>query len=137
MAESMNSLFRRGMISEKQMGRMEKPAILRQTKPGVPTKMAKFEHKRKDEGSKDRGEIPPTEINHPTNQRLGKIGTVSKGGQVGKGAQPTVNAINQDQTPKFPAGDRIKANRRQVGVKGHGGKSSGPEYGGPSSRADG
>lgn len=136
MAESMKSLFRRGMISEKQVGRMSKPAILKKT-TSQSSKMADFNSKRKDEGSKDRGEVPPNEINHPTNQRLKTVGKVSKGGAVGKGGQPTSRAIDQDQNPKFPAGATIKGGKRQVGVKGPAGKSSGPQYGGPNSRAAG
>jgi hypothetical protein len=143
MSESMESMYRRGVISRKQMGRMAKPAILNKTTSQA-SKMAAFDGKgRKDEGGvRDRGEVPTTEINHPTNQKRGKVGAVSKGGGVGKGGQPSARAIDQDQTPKFPAGGTVKKNAKPVGRRGLGGasaglRSSGPHYGGPSSRANG
>lgn len=139
MGESMDSLYRRGQISGKQMGRMGKPAILNKTKPQA-SKMAPFDDKagRNDQGAgRERAEVPVNEINHPTNQG-GKTG-VSKGGSVGKSGQPSANAINEDQGPEFPRGGTVKGanGKRQVGVKGPPGKSGGPEYGGPSSRRDG
>jgi hypothetical protein len=143
MSESMKSLYRRGAISSKQMGRLAKPAILNKTTAQA-SKMAAFDGKgRKDEGGvRDRGEVPTTEINHPTNQRRGSVGTVTRGGGVGKGGQPSAGHIEQDQRPKFPAGATVKKNARPVGRQGLGGtsaglRSSGPQYGGPSSRANG
>jgi hypothetical protein len=142
MSESMKSLYRRGMISGKQMGRMAKPAILAKTKPGVPTKMADFDGKagKRDQGGvRDRGEVPGNEINHPTNQAKKPVGTVSKGGGVNKGGQPTARAIDQDQKPSFPKGALVSGKEagRKVGVGGPKGKSAPSQYGGPSSRAYG
>lgn len=148
MAESMSSLFRRGAISSKQMGRMAKPAILNKTRPQK-SKMAKFNDKRgkRDQGGvRDRGEVPGNELNHPTNQRAGSPATASglpsKGARVNKTAQARIGSINADQSPKFPAGATVKKNTRPVGRTGLGGsspalRSSGPQYGGPSSRANG
>jgi hypothetical protein len=146
MGESMESLYRRGAISGKQMERMGKPAVLKKTKSGVPTKMAAFDGRKKDEGGvRDRGEVPKNEINHPTNQRAGSprtaAGLPSRGGQARGGTEPKVGQIDQgaQQRPKFPAGAKVSAahGKRQVGVVGPKGKSSGPQYGGPSSRANG
>ena len=145
MAESMSSLFRRGAISSKQMDRMAKPAILNKTKV-QPSKMADFDSKKgkRDQGGvRDRGEVPVNEINHKTNQKPGTpskgAGLPSKGARVNRSGQPDVDHIDQQQGPKFPAGAKISAGhgKRQVGIRGHSGKSSGPQYGGPSSRANG
>ena len=144
MSESMHSLYRRGMISSKQMGRMEKPAILKQTKNGVPTKMAKFEQKSKDEGKKDGrgiGAMSVDEINEPDAQdQGGKYGTPSKGGRVGKPAQVETNEIGERsmQKPSFPReGRTVKANKRPVGVQGGTTKSTGNSYGAPNNRKQG
>src|ERR1700730_4547151 len=129
MSESMNSLYRRGAISSKQMGRMAKPAILNKTTVQA-SKMAHFNSKKgkRDQGGiKDRGEVPTNEINHPTNQKTGSPGSVSKGGGVHKGGQPTVDAIDQAQNPKFPGGAAVRSNKRQGGVKGPAGRPSGPQ----------
>jgi len=86
MSESMNSLYRRGAISSKQMGRMAKPAILNKTTVQA-SKMAHFNSKKgkRDQGGiKDRGEVPTNEINHPTNQKTGSPGLA--GGLPSKGA---------------------------------------------------
>lgn len=143
MGESMKSLYLRGAISGKQMGRMGgKPAILKQTR-AQPSKMADFNGKggKRDQGGvRDKGEVPGNEIDHPTNQRTVK-GMPSKGGQARGGTEPKAGQINQaaQQKPKFPAGATVagKNGKRQVGVKGPAGKSSGPQYGGPSSRKNG
>src|ERR1700730_5740720 len=85
MSESMNSLYRRGAISSKQMGRMAKPGIF--SKKG----------KRDQGGIKDRGEVPTNEINHPTNQKTGSPGLAgglpSKGARINRGGQRTGGAI--------------------------------------------
>lgn len=149
MSESMSSLFRRGAISEKQMGRMAKPAILRQTREGVPTKMAAFDEKASNQGG----------VKHPGAKKVRRAidneqstgspadagGKPSRGGSVtnAKGPLPKVDAINQGdmQRPEWPrgGGDRVRANAKPVGRQGLGGtspglRSSGPQYGGPSSR---
>lgn len=142
MGESLKSLFRRGAISSKTMGKMSKPAILNKT-TAQPSKMAAFDGKKKDEGKahgKGHASYSVDEINEKGVQdKGGRFGTPSKGAQVGKGGQPTVDAINQAQGPKFPAGAKVSSahGKRVVGIKGHKGKSSGPEYGGPNSRANG
>lgn len=144
MAESMESMFRRGMISKKQMGRAAKPAILKKTKSGVPTKMADFDSKagRGDQGGvRDRGAVGPGEMNKRANQKPGTPadagGLPSKGGQtVGNKAGPSVNAIDQNTGKKFPGeGSSMKSNGRKVGVGGGSRPKSAPsQYGGPSSR---
>ena len=146
MAESMDSLFRRGAISSKQMGRMSKPAILRKTKPGIPSKLANFDERTKDEGrAHGRGirEVSVDEINESAVQdRGGRVGTPTKGGRAGVERTAAKTAHIDDgalQRPAFPAGAKVsgKNGKRQVGIKGPAGKSSGPQYGGPSSRANG
>jgi hypothetical protein len=153
MSESMSSLFRRGMISEKQMGRMAKPAILRQTKSGVPTKMAAFDQKDVTDGgikSKDKGAKSVRKA-IDNDQSMGSPsdggGKPSRGGQtVTRGALPKVDQIDQGdmQKPEWPrgGGDRVKKNLKPVGRHGLGGtskglRSSGPQYGGPSNRTYG
>lgn len=137
MSESMKSLYRRGAISSKQMGRMAKPAILSKT-TAQPSKMANFGDKSKvDAHNPRRGPSVATGKTIDKNQRTGPM--PSRGGRVNKGGQPHVDAIDEAQTPKFPAGATVKKNTRPVGRQGLGGtspglRSSGPEYGGPSSR---
>src|SRR3984893_4574981 len=99
MSESMNSLYRRGAISSKQMGRMAKPAILNKTTVQA-SKMAHFNSKKgkRDQGGiKDRGEVPTNEINHPTNQKTGSPGWAGglppKGACLNRGGQRTGGAI--------------------------------------------
>lgn len=142
MAESMESMFRRGMISKKQMGRMAKPAILKKTR-AQKTKMAGFDSKKgvRDQGGvKDRGEVPVNEINHPTNQRAGRPalagGLPSKGAQTrGNKAGPGPNSIDQSTGKKWPgAGSSVKKSARRVGVKGGVVPSAPSQYGGPSNR---
>ena len=140
MAESMSSLYRRGAISGRQMRKMGghrepdaddrgsggKPAILRRT-TAQSSRMS------------ESGHVPSvkTQINDPAFQRAGSM--PSKGARVNKGGQPSVRHIDEDQNPKFPSGASVKKNARPVGRQGLGGtspglRSSGPEYGGPSSR---
>ena len=164
MGESMKSLYRRGAISGKQMrkmgghrepdrddrgGRSDHDADNRGKRTTAqPSKMADFNSKKRDEGSV-RGNSAGralggfNEINHKPNQKVGSasmnLGLPSKGARVNKGGQPHVDAINENQSPKFPAGATVKKNSRPVGRQGLGGtspglRSSGPEYGGPSSR---
>jgi len=129
MGESMTSLYRRGAISGKQMGKMAgggRPAILNKTR-AQSSRMAQSGH------------VPSikTHINDPALQRTGAM--PSRGARVNKGGQPSAGHIEEDQNPKFPSGARVKKNARPVGRQGLGGtspglRSSGPEYGGPSSR---
>ena len=147
MAESMESLFRRGAISSKQMGRMAKPAILKKTKPGVPAKMAKFDGKSKDEGKAHGKGIPEMSIDQINERAVqdtggsfgmgGRRGPPSKGGRAGAERQFKGGQINDSamQKPAFPKGGKMKANGKRVGVKG-GVKPTAPQsrYGDPPSR---
>lgn len=94
MGESIDSLMRRGMISEKQ-GAKFGGAKKAKTKPGK-----------------------------------------------GKNVAPGADEIDQaaEQQPAFPKKGSVpsaKNGKRQVGVKGGVGKSSGSKYGGPNSRKNG
>src|SRR5437879_2416968 len=74
------------------------------------SKMAAYEKKTKDEGSTHQtAEVPSNEINHPTNQRKGSFGRVSKGGSARGGAAPTRNQIDQAamQAKKFVPGSNV------------------------------
>jgi hypothetical protein len=143
MGESMSSLYRRGAISTRQLGRAAKPAILRKTS-AQRSKMSDFDDKSKvDTKNPTRGTSAATGKTIDKNQGTGTPanagGLPSKGARVNKTAQAGVGTINADQTPKFPAGGTVKKNSRPVGRHGLGGttpglRSSGPEYGGPSSR---
>jgi hypothetical protein len=146
MAESMESLFRRGMISPKALGKLaakSKPKILNQTRVQN-SRMADFDDNSKDEGAnRDRGARSVAGSRHiDTKQDLGTparaSGRPSRGGFVRDQMQVNTDEIDDanNQRPAFPKGAKVKAanGARQVGVKGPPGKSSGPEYGGPSSR---
>ena len=111
MGEAATSLFRRGLISQKQAGKL---GILKQTKSGVPTKMADFDGRSKDEGgTRDKG-APEASTRHiDKRQDMGSparaSGAPSSGGSVGKGAtgQPVRRRQLDDaatQKPDFPAG---------------------------------
>lgn len=143
MSESMSSLHRRGMISPKVMARMAKPAILNKTR-AQPSKMAAMGDK-----SKVDNHLPPRGASIATGKTIDKnqgtgsprtaSGLPSKGARVNKTAEAHIGTINADQSPKFPAGGTVKKNSRPVGRQGLGGtspglRSSGPIYGGPSSR---
>lgn len=146
MGESVDSLFRRGAISEKQMRRMGGAAPGPKGTRAQPSKMANFDDKggRRDQGGgKDRGAVGRAAIDE--RQDMGSperaSGKMSKGASVNASGQPRAHEIDapENQRPEFPSGGRVAAKngRRQVGVKGPAGKSSGPLYGGPSSRVDG
>lgn len=135
---SAKSLAARGAISPKQM---QKLAVLKQTRPGVPTKMAPFEQKTKDEGQahgKGHSLANVNEIDSHQTQKLGKVGRVSKGGQARGGTVPHTGHINRAAftKPANPHGAKFKKGeaKRKVGVSGPAPQPSGPEYGGPSSR---
>lgn len=110
-----------------------KLAILKQTR-AQNSKMAAFGRKEKDEGSAHKkAEIPNREINHPTNQKKG-IGTVSKGGGIGKGeSQLHKGEIDQGENKKtWPSGGGVSASNPATGntrMKGPIAKTGGP-YGG-------
>jgi hypothetical protein len=110
-----------------------KLAVLRKTR-AQKSKMAAFEHKDKDEGGTKKAEIPTGEINHPTNQRKGSVGTVSKGGGIGKAeSQFHPNEINKPGNGKvWPKGGDVSSSNPATGntrMKGPIAKTGGP-YGG-------
>lgn len=139
--ESADSLFRRGMISEKQY----KLKALAGTK-AQPSKMAKFDDKggRRDQGAgRERG-IPEMGSRHINNARTQREGSAiasrpTRGGRVNAGGQPGVDAIDERQGPAFPAGSRPRKQALGTPARARGGapRSSGPQYGGPASRANG
>lgn len=138
MAASRNALARSGLISTAAMN-----ATLAATKVQK-SKMTKFDSKVKDEGNKDfdgHGHFSTNQINAPAVQKDRAKSMPSKGARVNASYVPGRKAI--DQFPKgqhkmFPAGGKVSASgKKSVGVKGGAGKSSGPMYGGPNSRAAG
>jgi hypothetical protein len=118
---SAKSLHASGRISDKQMHKL---SALRGTR-SQPSKMARFEHKEKDEGRLgNRGEPPANEINHPTNQDRGRTSGFggrrappSKGGRSGPEGQLHVKHIDQakHQKPKFPASGDLRASNPKTG----------------------
>lgn len=144
MSESADSLYRRGMISERQGKRL---GVVKGTK-AENSRMAEFDGKegvRDQGGNKDRGHAlgSRNHINQASNTRANSsvVKQPSKGGFVkNKGKAPDSDEINQgtSQRPNFPAGDKIKRRAggapRRVAAKA---QPSGPEYGGPNSRGDG
>jgi hypothetical protein len=150
MAESIESLFRRGLISSKAMekfgkrGNEAKPKILSETKVQA-SKMANFADKRgrNDQGGvRDKGAKVASAHHIDVRQDLGSparaSGRPSKGGFVPDQMQVQSDEIDDadNQQPAFPKAAKVKAanGSRQVGVKAPPGKSSGPQYGGPNSR---
>jgi hypothetical protein len=145
MAESGNSLFARGMISGKQAAKLK---VLRGTKPN-PAFGASEEHGnraggRDQGGGRDRGDTTVASVGHINKTRQQREGSAiasrpTRGGRVNRSGQPTVDAINQEQRPAFPAGAAVR--RRATGtpraVRGGRQRPSGPMYGGPNSQADG
>jgi hypothetical protein len=142
MAESMQSLFRRGLISPRSMSKLTRNFRTGRDDAGVPTEMTDFNDETKDEGSiHQTGEVPDDEINHPTNQKKKKIGQVSKGGGAGREEQLEADHIDDArmQQPTFPHGGKFHPGeaRRRVGVAGPArgaNGSAGVLYGGPNSR---
>ena len=153
MAESVESLFRRGLISSKAMekfgkrGNEAKPKILKETKVQA-SRMANFDDKSgagDQGGARDRGAKVASARHIDIRQDLGSparaSGRPSKGGFVPDQMQVYSDEIDDadNQQPAFPKAAKVKAanGARQVGVKGPPGKSSGPAYGGPNSRSNG
>src|SRR5271157_1597206 len=147
MAESMQSLFRRGLISPTALAKLgkRKPKILNETKVQA-SKMANFDGKRgvRDQGGvRDKGVASARHID--IRQDLGSparaSGRPSAGGFVPDQMQVHSDEIDDadNQAPAFPKAAKVKSanGARQVGVKGPAGKSSGPQYGGPNSRSNG
>lgn len=134
MAESADSLFRRGMISSKQASRLK---VLKGTKHQA-SKMADFDGKGSvDEGGvRDRGDRVAAK-DHVNNRRTTRAGSPiaskpSKGGQAGAEGQPGTDEINEAaaQKPAFPRAGGGKRDPRRKGPI----QASGPMYGGPNSR---
>jgi hypothetical protein len=116
---------------------MAKLQVLRQTRPGVPSKMAKFDSRQKDEGQAHGRGPKAYSIDHIDErevQKRGKVGSVSKGGQARGGTQPKNAAINYGafQKPKFPPGGAVKASNPKTGNTRMKGKipAQGGQYGG-------
>jgi hypothetical protein len=149
MAESMDSLFRRGLISPKAMEKLgkrrsAKPKSLSATRV-QPAGMADFDDRRgvRDQGGvRDSGARVAGSRHIDSAQDLGSparaSGRPSKGGFVRDQMQAHSDEIDDpdNQTPAFPNVARVRATNgaRQVGVMGPPARSSGPQYGGPSSR---
>jgi hypothetical protein len=146
MAENMQSLFRRGLISPTAMAKLgkRKPKILSETKVQS-GRMTNFDDKggiRDQGGVRDKGAKVASARHVDIRQDLGSparaSGRPSRGGFVPDQMQVHSDEIDDadNQLPVFPKAAKIKAanGARQVGVKGPSGKSSGPEYGGPNSR---
>jgi hypothetical protein len=116
---------------------MRKPAILRQTKHGVPSKMAPFDHKDKDEGKahgRGHANYSVDEINEHATQKKGHVGRVTKGGGAHGGTEPRADHINEGAFghPKFPTSGDMKASNPKTGnvlMKGKIPKTGG-QYGG-------
>lgn len=109
-----------------------KLAVLKKTRAQA-SRMAAFEHKDKDEG-KAKGEIPHREIDHPTNQAKKGVGTVSKGGGIGKReSHITAEHVDQPENKKtWPKGGGVSTSNPKTGntkMKGPIAPSGGP-YGG-------
>lgn len=124
-----------GSISPKAAGKLNaKLAVLRKTRPQK-SKMAAFEAKGKDEGSAHKkAEVPSNEINHPTNQKRGSFGRVSKGGSAKGNTAPTSRQINQKpmQGKRWVPGSNVSASNPKTGNTRMKGTiaQSGPAYGG-------
>jgi hypothetical protein len=140
MARSISDLMRSGAVSTKAAN-----AILAQTKPGVPAKMARFNGRRKDEaGVRDRGHLKSGELNSVADKQtssspIASPPTSRKGAKQRRG-QPKAAHIDREQGPTFPAGGYASGspgtksgNTRMKGpVRRAGG--IGTQYGGPARR---
>jgi len=141
MAESAESLYRRGMISPRQAGKL---GILKATK-AQPSKMADFDAKESG-GSGDGSIAGRNHINNRGTADLGSpqraSGKPSTGAFVkNKGGQPRANEIDEPaaQKPNFPRqGSRASKQSLSTPKRARGRvTASGPEYGGPNSRSYG
>ena len=126
---------RAGAISPKAAKSLNsKLAVLRGTRHQR-GRMAGFDSRQKDEGGTQRAEIPTNEINNKTNQsKKGAVGSVSKGGGIGKPeSQFNDNEINKPGNGKpWPKGGGVSASNPATGntrMKGPIARSGGP-YGG-------
>ena len=136
MSRSHSSLLRSGTISTKAYN-----ATLAATRNGVPTKIAPFESKSKDEGrvQGNKGSNVAARKHIDKHQEKGSpiASGPTSGGSVHKGGSVTKNHINASEyeRPMFPkgAGYSEKPGTRQTRMKGTV-VQSGPMYGGPKSR---
>jgi hypothetical protein len=136
MPVSAKSLARRGLISDRVM------KLHASKSHSQPSKMAKFDAKRRDEGEDDnRGVLPKRQINSPATQDKGGTwgtkgrGPPSKGGRAGPEGQLGVNEIGNKarQQPKFPKGGTAKGKYTKPGaIKGTKSQSTGVVYNDPS-----
>jgi hypothetical protein len=123
-----------GSISPKAAKKLTgKLAVLRKTRPQK-SKMAAFEHKGKDEGQTPQAAIHPHEIDQAATQAKRGVGTVSKGGGIGKPeSHLTAEHIDQPENKKvWPKGGDVRASNPATGntrMKGPIAKTGGP-YGG-------
>jgi hypothetical protein len=134
MGENLESLMRRGAISGKQAG---KSGLKRAATVNKGDGDGDFDSKdgARDQGAgRDRGDRVASK-DHINRSDKNERGMPSKGARVNKGGQFGRDQIDDGeyQAPEFPKGG---SNKRKVGVTAPG-KSSGPQYGGPSSRRDG
>jgi hypothetical protein len=110
-----------------------KIAVLKKTRAQA-GKMAAFEQKTKDEGKSPAAAIHRHEIDQAATQAKKGIGTVSKGGGIGKAeSHVTVEHIDQPENKKvWPKGGDVSASNPKTGntrMKGPIAKTGGP-YGG-------
>lgn len=137
MAETLNALARRGLVSSN--------AVLKATKVQK-SKMAPFDGKKKDEAkahSKGHRIVRVGQINASSTQADRAKSMPSKGARVNASYVPGRKAIDQfpkGQAKTFPAGAGMKSSNGFTGntkMKGGTKPKSGGPYGGPSSRAAG
>jgi hypothetical protein len=146
MAESGQSLFNRGMISGRQAAKFGVLGAQKGTRIN-PAFQAGEEHGNRggarDQGrNRDRGDTTVASVGHINKARQQREGSAiasrpTRGGRVNRGGQPTVDAINQDQRPAFPAGATVRrgaTNAAPRAVRGGRQRPSGPMYGGPNGR---
>jgi hypothetical protein len=133
-------MFRQGLISERSA---RKIGVLKGTR-AQGAHMEPFDNKagRTDQGGvRDRGVPAAGRSAIDKNQREGSpiAGRPSRGGRVNRTGQPRVDHIDREQGPAFPKGASAKrGNGKGLGARTRGRiVDSGPEYGGPNSRADG
>jgi hypothetical protein len=135
MAESLEKMMRSGAISAKHALKIGRSGTWAHGPKGTKSQkglMAPFESKDTrmgDERTPPRGASHATRnhINGPDQKMFTPPGTISKGGRVGRGGQPTRNQIDQEQGPKFPAGATVKARGRHGVGKNQRSRSNPPE----------
>lgn len=137
MAESMNALARRGLVSSN--------AVLKATTVQK-SKMASFNGRQKDEGKAHAKGHPIARVGHinaGSTQADRAKSTPSKGARVNASQTPKRSAIDKfpgKQATIWPAKTGVKASKGFTGntkMKGGPKPKSGGAYGGPSSRAAG